>query len=100
MKSAKNTVQTGVFFGDAIRYLNPVPNGLGPKNIRSERKCSLDNGGGGIPMMHKRCKVACSLCLDLACCQGCPSSLSPKPHVHARLTIHRVGIGCNEHRDV
>ena len=37
-----------------IRYPNPVPNSLGPKKLRSERKFSLDKafvgqeGGGGM----------------------------------------------------
>ena len=57
-KVLKSTVRTGMFVGHAVRYLiNSVPKSgtqlFGSQNIRSERKCSLDEAfvghkGGGV----------------------------------------------------
>ena len=45
----------GTYF---TRHLNPVPDSLGPKKLRSERKCSLDKafvGHGGCTFVPSYC---------------------------------------------
>ena len=59
IKTSKNTVRTGAFVGQAVRYpINSVPKPGGPSLRRSQKKCgpngsirwtthSSDTGGGG-----------------------------------------------------